>query len=254
VLEYKVIFLGICAFIHMSVGGHDVKRMVMPNLSHAAAPIGRHVAFVMLPSDGYDGNDGWGVPQHATYEKQDYVYFLLDGDEISLDEATEALQVMPGFDNVPKLKTLCQELAAIDDAYLFGRDATKKIAQMDVTNGKVRARTMFAGMIATELAVHTKQNLSVSATSWKTGTTRSIRVKPGTEVWIGNNSEAFFDPNARHDVKEQHFLAFYQMAKPPVTCTAMPSGNTPAAHAMPGSPTGEVDRGFGVDCSNSQYP
>src|SRR5688572_25687073 len=235
--EYRIVFLGICAFVQMAVGGHDAMRLIMPNLAHASAPIGRHVPFVALPLDGYDGNQGWGVPNHFEYEQTKYVYFLLDGDEISFGEKAEKLDVKPGFDNVPQLqKKLCPSFQAIHDDYIFGIDHGKKVAQIDIAHGALRARSMFAGMIGGELTIKTAASLEVTARSWKTGATRFIRVKPKTEVWIGNMSEAFFDPAAPHDPNANHFLAYYAMAKPPVTCTAVPGNPAPPQPAHSSHP------------------
>jgi len=255
---FRIVFLGISCFVHMDVAGDPMKRMIMPNLSQANAPIGRHVAFVMFPAAAYDGNDGWGTPHSAMFEGQEQYYFLLDGDELSLNENVEKLTVQSGYETfVPKLRSFCPDFTDFSREHLFTADPAIKIAQMDVADGSLRARTMFAGMIGSELTVKTGGNLVITARSWRNGEVRSVRILPGAEVWIGNMSEAFFDPHASHDKKEPHFKAYYGMATnaAALACQDFPGADLPddRTHHLP-FPGGELGKDFNVTCSNSNYP
>jgi len=256
---FRVVFIGICSFVQMA-DNPPAKRMIMPNLSRGDAQISRHVAFVMFPAAAYDGNDGWGEPRHATFEGQEHFYFLIDGDDLSLSQEAEPLTILPGYEQyVPHLRAYCPGFLHISDDYLSRPDGSKKVGQMEITGGTLRARTMFSGMIGSELTVKTNGDLVIKARSWATGAVRSVSVKPGAEVWIGNMSEAFFDPNASHDREEVHFLAYYRMSadEAAAACSDYPGRGISGgrAHAAPASAAGhEVGKDFNVTCSNSSYP
>jgi hypothetical protein len=234
-------------FVHVSMGGLDTERVILPNLTNAAAPIGPHTAFVMIPKGARISSTGsWQTPLTTTDEGIDYEYFLLNGDDLSFSNNTDRLDTTQFHKNVLKLKTLCPSFQKIKESYLLEDKPDEKIAQLNVTHGTLATKIRNGGMLASELTLQGKQ-LTITAHSWRDGSTRELVVGPKAEVWIANVTNRFLDPTATHIPDPDHFQAYYAMSDQPVKC-AGPKNTAPPSH---GSDPG---KDFDISCSNSHFP
>ena len=253
----QIIFLGLCLLMNMTVGNQNSKRVILPQLKNESdSGIARHKAFVAFPADALVESHGWdssGTLSKKLTHNVPWVWFPLDGDEVSISMAADPFMVDPSYDaGIDKLRKHCPSFVALSPDYAFGTDSAKKAAQIDLTHGKLFMRQMFRGMKASRLQAQTKGPVVISARSWQTGQTRSVTVNVSHsdsdnqgDIWIGNMRDEFFLPDANPDTPDKpgmnDFLAYYRMASTKTGCTWQPSS----------APTA---KGFGVGCSNSNFP
>lgn len=253
--QFIILFLGICSVVEMQIGTDpDARRIVLPRLNGtqvvAGHPIPLHRGFIMFPAAAYvTSTGGWLKPPETVVDGVRRGFYFLDGDEITLSHKPSVIDAATHAQNVFRLRTFCPNFV-MDDKFTTPTDPGAVVAHFDVTYGKLKIRRKFAGMRATELTMESDQpNLVITAKSYRYGTTRSVTVSAGAEVWIGNMTDSFFDPNVPRDPRHPHFLAYYLMSKGPNTCTKVPD---PAPlHSRRGS---IGTRDLGVNCSNSGYP
>jgi len=254
--QFTIVFLGICSVVQMQIGTDpDARRIVLPRLNGtqvvANHPIPLHRGFIMFPAAAFDSSTGgWLKPPEIVVEGVRRGFYFLDGDEITLSHVTEPVDGATHAQSVFRLPKFCPNFV-MADKFTTPVDPDVVVAHFDVTYGELRIKRKFAGMRATELTMHSDQpKLVISAKSYRYGTTRSVTVTAGAEVWIGNMTDSFFDPNVPRDPNHPHFLAYYLMSKEANTCDWVPSDPAP-----PLSRRGNVVRkDLGVTCSNSGYP
>jgi hypothetical protein len=260
--QVAIIIMGICLLTDMTVGNQTVKRVILPQLLKEQDPrIGVHKAFVAFPSGAGDGASDWspgGELSTKLTEGIPYSWYQLDGDEVAISLTPEPFSVHPSFASTAvRLYQMCHAFTALSPDYAFGTDLELKAGQIDLNRGVLYTQYEFVGMLAARLLAHAEGSVTITARSWKTGRTRSVRVKEGADIWIGNMEEAFFandaDPSAPEHPGMNHFLAYYRMSATPNHCDWHPveeasgaaeasvpaavsgvgSGGTRAAHARP---------------------
>lgn len=251
--QVVIVFLGI-VIIAQTQGGSS-RRAILPNAggTHAGAhhPIPRHRGFVMFPASALVSSQEWAAGGEVVIDEQPRSYFLLDGDELSIRQAAGKLQTEVLDANGYSLTKHCRSFE-LADAFLTGRDPALKTAHIDLSSGVLRVRKMFDGMQATEWSLDgSGAGVTITARSFSSGKKRSVTVKPGTEIWIGNLPESFFDAAkaGADDDAHPHFLAYYAMSKRPNKCSWVP-GRKPADRVR----EPEEEKNLGVTCSNSTYP
>jgi hypothetical protein len=240
-MPYKVQFVGLVCFVHDS----NMRWALLPDGTHPDG-VDPHYPSIMMANDSIEDATGWGgegpdangkiTPPPGT--------LVLEGADVpgTLDDSQQE-------EHLPHLKQIDER---------FQIDLARAVLRIPIRRGTLRVYTVPGGSaLITELLVAHDGPITLTLTPADGTPPRTVRLKPGTEVLIGNMAARGIYDRTKSDRHLHHFQIYEKLSVAPVV---LPEPEPPVAKAVPRSQSQHwyfMRQGpIGLDhsCSNSTWP
>lgn len=236
-MSYTVQFVGLVCFLR----DHSGRKVLLPDGSSGYKGVEAHQGKIYVASNAVEAAQGW--PDAAAVKRGE---FLLDQPcTISLPAVGQAgsFETSQHDGKLPELRKMKPE-------FVIDVDKAHTIARLDIRQGKLRAFRIPGGTAAiSQLDVAHDGPIEVLVTL-DSGATRSIRLKPGTEIAITNAAHEYRSV----DEENGHFRIYEMLSANPVTLEeplSISNENLPPSQSKHIYFAGINPIGLSTSCSNT---
>lgn len=240
---FVITFAGIMVFIRLGTTAHDPRHLLIPlikNVSYHNKRVSDHQAYIAIPQGKAD-HSTWGAPDRTKgIAGVPHELFYLRGEELTINAADTTFDASAQQALVPSLKTWCA-------GYTLASNLSPA-ATIDIDKGVLTAKGNIPDdeAVVSKLAVKVDGPLIIGVK----GSQRRLVIQPGTNIRFENT-----EPDAMRT--HNHFLAYYAMSQDKACDESHFPGSAAMARMAKMVKQGKArgrDKGYGADCSNSQYP
>lgn len=200
-MPYKVQFVGLVCFYREK----NARQALLPDGRQPSDWIDPHYGTVLVDPDAVMASDGW--PSDADTERGVYKFVPCS---ISID----------GMDTPGELDTSghdrkLPQLRDIDPSFEIDPERAETIARLHIRRGKLTAHTIPGGTaVMSQLQVPHDGEITITMTPRDGSPVRTLRLRPGTEILIGNMAEG--GVYRAHQREYDHFRIYEKLSVRPV--------------------------------------
>lgn len=244
-MPYKVQFVGLVCFYH----GEDMRWALLPDGRNPGGDIEPHQPSILIASDAIEESHGWGdgVPDANGKITPPPCTLMLEGANTPgpLDSAQQDARL--------------PHLREIDASFEIDLEQAEAVLRMPIRQGTLTASIVPGGSaLISELVVPHDGPITITATPADGSPSRTLRLKPGTEILIGNMAEGGIYSQVQPGHHFRHFQIYEKLSS--VRPVTLPEPEPEIANVASLSQSQHwyfMRRGpinLSVSCSNSQWP
>lgn len=243
-MPYKVQFVGLVCFVHES----DMRWALLPDGRNPGDDIDPHFPSIMIAKDSIEDANGWNSDGPDARGK-----ILPPPGTLVLEGAD-----VPGALNDTQQGEMLPHLTDSDTKFQIDLDRAKAVMRIPIRQGTLTARTVPGGSaLISELEVSHDGPITLTLSPADGSPAQTLRLKPGTEVLIGNMAAQGIYDRAQPDSHFRHFQIYEKLSTVPVV---LPEPDQPDGKEAPRSLSQHwyflrgAPIGLDHSCSNSQWP
>jgi len=244
-MPYKVQFVGLVCFVHDS----DMRWALLPDGRNPES-VDPHYPSIMVARDSIEEATGWNGESPDANGK-----FMPPAGTLVLEGAD-----VPGPLDDSQQNEQLPHLKRIDERFKIDLDRAEAVMRVPIRQGRLTANMVPGGSaLITELEVQHDGPITLTFTPSDGSPARTMRLKPSTEVLIGNIAARGIYDGAEPNRHLGHFKIYEKLSDPPVALPEL----EPEPIATKAAPLSQSQHWYfmrqgpiGLDhsCSNSSFP
>lgn len=232
-MSYTIQFVGLVCFLR----DNGSRKVLLPDGRDPGDGIDPHIASIVVASDAIIGDPEWPVTEPGTFTLDRSCRVTISGTS------------SPGTLDTSAHDGRLPELRRIDQSFAINPETAQTIAQLDIRQGTLRAFRIPGGdATMSQLDVPYEEEIVIDV-HFDDADTRSLRLRPGTEIAITNTATHGYKMRTEEN---GHFRIYEKLSTQP-THLIEPSD----VPAVPPSPTRHIyfaranPIGLSTSCSNT---